>query len=60
MIELAFIFWGAMLINLLIIVFGSLHYRIDPRTDVVYTSMLFTGVLVMVVSGVVWVITQGS
>lgn len=60
MISAAIVFWAAVILIFFIIVFGTIHYRIDKSTDVVYSVLLLIGVLVMVVSGVVWVITNGG
>lgn len=60
MSELALCFWGTLVFNLIVIAFGSLHYRIDPKSDVFYTAVLLVGVGIMVGSGVGWVVTRGG
>lgn len=60
MIELALTFWIAIVANLIIIAFGSLHYRINQDTDIFYSALLVIGVLVTVGSGVGWIITRGG
>lgn len=60
MISAAIVFWVAVILILFIVAFGTIHYRIDKSTDVFYSVLLLIGVLVMVVSGVVWVITNGG
>lgn len=53
-------FWAAVVCILFILASGTIHYRINKSTDIFYSVLLLIGVLVMVVSGVVWVVTNGG
>lgn len=60
MLELALSFWCAVVFNLLVLVFGTLHHRIDLNTNRFYNGLLLLGTIVMVCSGVGWVFTGGG
>lgn len=60
MVEYAIAFWVALAGNLLILAFGTLHYRIDTSTDKFYSFLLVIGLVVMVGSGVGWIVSRGG
>lgn len=53
----ALVFLIAVVFIMLVIVFGTLHYRIDKGTEVFYNVLLLILVLVAVGSGVTWIIS---
>lgn len=60
MVEYAIAFWAAVLGNLIVITFGTLHYRIDTSTDKFYSCLLIIGLIVMIGSGIGWIVTRGG
>jgi len=58
--EFTLVFWISILYDLVVLVFGSIHYRIDRDTDRVYSVLLLIGIVTTVVSGVGWILTRGT